>query len=174
MVDGVDMGESPVVVERTTGTQGKLRVQAEMDSFEVTRVEVARSEWFLWPALLAIVPTLGLTVVWIPIAGPIIAVGWAVATSPTLLGLAFLRRYPDEVVVELKPRVSVIDGGLLPTDAWTVPEEYAPNPVPLPPGERDDAKKKRKDKARPVEEDAQPLPLPPDDEASSERTPPPE
>lgn len=129
-VDGEVVGTSPVIIERPLGLVGEIEVEASLDSFEPNSQVITRDQWFIWPALLAIVPFFAAPLVVIPFAGPFIAGGWAVATSPTLLGLLFIRRYPAEVVVEMAPRVSIIDNILLPTDAWTVPDGYAPNPIP--------------------------------------------
>lgn len=129
-VDGEVVGTSPVVIERPLGLMGEIEVKASHESFEPSERVVNRDEWFIWPALLSIVPFFAAPLVVIPFAGPFIAGGWAVATSPTLLGLLFIRRYPAEVVIELAPRVSIIDNIFLPTDAWTVPDGYAPNPIP--------------------------------------------
>lgn len=129
-VDGKAAGESPIVVERALGTFGEMRVQAELDAFETTTVIVQRSEWFLWPLLLAATPLLLTPTVVVPVIGPFICGGWAVVTSPSLLTLAFLRRYPTEVTVPLRPRLRLSDGFVMPTDDWTTPEDYSPNPLP--------------------------------------------
>lgn len=130
-VDGEPKGESPVVVETQSGVFDSMSVTAELQGFDKKRVLVEQSEWFLWPGLLAVTPfvALPLVVVFPPI-GPIIALVWFVVTSPTFLSLAFIRTYPDEVVIELEPRRAESSLEFLPTDWWTIPEEYAPNPLP--------------------------------------------
>lgn len=130
-VDGKEMGEGPVVVERAPGLFGQMAVTAELDGFATERTVVEQTDWFLWPALLAITPFIALPLVVVfPPIGPIIALVWAVATAPTLLSLAFVRVYPEEVVVVLEPRKAPGSDEFFPTDWWTTPEEYAPNPMP--------------------------------------------
>lgn len=129
-VNGEPVGTSPVITEQRTGTGGRLYLSVAADSYETADVVVTQDEWFLWPALLAATPLLGLSVVWVPFVGPVITLAWAIVTSPTLISLAFLQKYPDRVKVTLRPRLS---GGVLqPTDTWLIPEDYDPNPPPLP------------------------------------------
>lgn len=150
-VDGEDKGAGPVIVERAPGLFGQMAVTVELEGFATERTVVEQSEWFLWPALLAIIPFVALPLaVFFPV-GTIFAIAWAVVTSPTLLGLAFLRVYPDEVVVVLEPRKEPVSGEFLPTDWWTIPEEYAPNPLPDVETPEDPAS---------VDPDANPSPLP--------------
>lgn len=131
-VDGVEQGPSPVVVQRTPGPFGDMTVQAELDSFTTTRRIVPRDQPFLWPLLCGMVPFFGIAALAIPPpVGIGICLGWGVLTGPSVCALGLTRRYPDEVVLELKPRLEPHSGELLPTDWWTVPQEYAPNPVPI-------------------------------------------
>lgn len=155
-VDGEYAGDSPVVVERYAGTGGQLRVRAQQESFVATETVLERTDWFLWPVFLAVTPFLGLPTLFVPFAGPFICAGWAIVTSPTLAGLFFLRRYPEDVTITLAPRLGLEDGAVLPTDDWTVPDDYVPNPLPLR-GDDDD--------------DAQPLPQAPDPKRQDERPP---
>ncbi len=156
-VDGEYAGASPVIVERYAGTGGQLRVRAEHDSFLEAETVLERTDWFLWPAALAVTPFLGLPTLFIPFAGPFICGGWAILTSPTLAGLFFLRRYPEAVVITLSPRIGIEDGAVLPTDDWTVPDDYVPNPLPLrPPAD---------------EEEPQPLPQATDPKRKDTRPP---
>ncbi|MCP4503431.1 MAG: PEGA domain-containing protein [Deltaproteobacteria bacterium] len=149
-VDGTVMGNAPVVVERMSGTGGKMRIQASADGFQDTMLDVTRAEWFFWPALLALTPAIGLPLFFVvPPAGPLIAIGWACLTLPTAISLLFIQKYPDEVVVKLSPRVLPGDTDFLPTDDWTVPDEYSPNPLPFPTD------------SSPKKEERQPLPTPP-------------
>lgn len=137
-VDGQYAGDAPVVVERYAGTGGQLRVRAEHESFVEAETVLERTDWFLWPAALAVTPFLGLPTLFIPFAGPFICGGWAILTSPTLAGLFFLRRYPEDITITLMPRIGIEDGAVLPTDDWTVPDDYVPNPLPLPAPDEDD------------------------------------
>jgi hypothetical protein len=130
-VDGEYAGDAPVVVKRYAGTGGELRVRAELDEVLEGDTQVERTDWFLWPALLAITPLLGLPTLFVPFLGPFLCGGWALLTSPTLAGLCFLRRYPHEVTLMLMPRLGEEGAFVLPTDDWTVPRDYAPNPLPL-------------------------------------------
>ena len=137
-VDGERLGASPVVVERGLGTFGEMKVHVEMEAFEESTLVVERNEWFLWPAALAITPLLGIGTLIIPVAGPFLCGGWMVVSSPTLLALGFLRRYPGEVVIPLQPKLRLEDGFVFPTDDWTIPDDYSPNPLPpLPDEERE-------------------------------------
>lgn len=128
-VDDEYAGEAPVVVERFAGTGGQLRVRAEMESFLERETVVERTEWFLWPALLAATPVAGIPLAVLPVVGPFLCGGWMVATSPTLCSLFFLRVYPPEVTVTLAPRIDD-EQNLMHTDDWMVPDEYSPNPLP--------------------------------------------
>lgn len=164
-VDGEYAGESPVVVERYAGTGGELRVRAELDDVLESDTLVERTDWFLWPALLAVTPLLALPTLVVPIFGPFICGGWAVLTSPTVFGLCFLRRYPHEVTVLLIPRLGEQDGVVLPTDDWTVPSDYAPNPLPLFRDDDEDEDEGRppphaSDPGRPENKAPNPTPLP--------------
>lgn len=132
-VDGQLEGESPVVVERRSSTGGRMRITAQLENFQTEEAIVEADQWFAWPALIAVTPFLAIPFIAVPIAGPFISCGWAVVTSPTLLALAFLRKYPDEVTVTLRPRFG--GGIVLPTDAWMIPDDVDPNPPPLPPVE---------------------------------------
>lgn len=131
-IDGRFVGTSPVVTEQHTSTGGRLYLSVSADSYQTADVVVTQSEWFWWPAIIAAMPLLGLGVVWVPFAGPVITLVWAAATSPALLALAFLQRYPEQVMIRLRPRIS--GGVLLPTDSWLIPDDYDPNPPPLPDG----------------------------------------
>ncbi len=136
-VDDEVVGPSPVKVEKTVFFGDQLRVSVEREGFEPAAISVAASEWFLWPGLLAAVPLLGLPLslpaLVIPFAGPFIAaavvVGWAVVTSPTLLSLALVRKYPDTVVVPLKRRRPPGTDVLIPSDLFG-PEDLGANPIP--------------------------------------------
>lgn len=131
-VDGEYAGPSPVVVERYAGTGGQLLVRAEHDAFLHGETVLERTDWFLWPALLAVTPLLAAPTLVIPFAGPFICGGWALLTSPTLAALFFLRRYPEDVTITLMPRVGIDGGAVRPTDDWAIPDDYVPNPLPLP------------------------------------------
>jgi hypothetical protein len=149
-VDGEEKGEAPVVVETRSGVFDTMSITAELEGFSSKRVLLEQTEWFLWPGLLAVTPFLALPLIVVfPPVGAIVAVVWALATSPTLLSLAFIRRYPDEVVIELEPRQADESLEFLPTDWWTIPEEYAPNPPPTSP---------QADPADPAEEVPEELP----------------
>jgi hypothetical protein len=139
-VDGDVKGESPLVVETRSGVFDTMSITAELEGFSSKRVLLEQTEWFLWPGLLAVTPLLMLPLVVVfPPFGAIVALAWAVVTSPSLLSLAFIRTYPNEVVIELEPRQADESLEFLPTDWWTVPEEYAPNPPPTPPPDATDA-----------------------------------
>jgi hypothetical protein len=129
-VDGQLKGESPVIMQQRTSTGGRLHLEVSAEGYETKNVVVTQSDWFLWPILVAIVPGLMIPVVVVPVIGPFITVGWAVITSPTLLALAFMQKYPDRVKVTLRPRMGA--GVLQPTDGWLIPDDYDPNPPPLP------------------------------------------
>ena len=129
-VDGTLVGIGPVEVEKSPWIGQQLNVTVEAENYESQTTVVVQSEWFPWPALLACTPMLGLPcLLAIPI-GPFVTIGWAVVTSPTLLSLAFVRRYPDVVKVKLKPKVLGEGGVILPADLWPTPEDGAPNPLP--------------------------------------------
>jgi hypothetical protein len=138
-IDDRPLGPSPVVYESGPFSPDSVRVRVEAEGYEVRHGKLGHTEWFLWPALLAGIPVLGVPIglpfVLIPLIGPIIAVAiavvWGVATSPALLSLLFLRQPPEELRLVLKPRVA--GGIVLPSDAWLVPDEYSPNPLPPPP-----------------------------------------
>lgn len=137
-LDGKHVGTSPVITEQRTGTGGRLYVSVTADSYETADVVITQSEWFLWPSILAATPLFGLGVVWVPFIGPVITLAWAAVTSPTLFALAFLQKYPDRVKVTLRPRLS---GGVpQPTDTWLIPDDYDPNPPPLPEPAHDPAR----------------------------------
>jgi hypothetical protein len=136
-VDNEVVGPSPVRVEKPVFFGDQLRVSVEREGFEPATVSVAASEWFLWPGLLAAVPLLGLPLslpaLLVPFAGPFIAaavvVGWAVVTSPTLLSLALVRKYPDTVTVPLKRKRSPPGTDALPADFFG-PDDLGANPLP--------------------------------------------
>jgi PEGA domain len=130
-VDGELQGEAPVVTEQRTGFGGHVTVRVEAESFETTELQVERTDWFLWPAIIAVTPLFGVPFIVIPFIGPVISIGWAVLTSPTLISLAFIQRYPDSVSIKLRPRSAA--GFLQPTDTWLIPDDLDPNPPPLPP-----------------------------------------
>ena len=132
-VDGQEVGDSPVWIERPYGSFDPLEIQASLKSFEPTTVRVSPDTWFLWPALLATTPFWFVPAVGIPTVGPLLCGVWALATSPTLCSLALLRKYPEDVVLRMRPKISSLDGTVQPTDAWTVPKHYLPNPLPPPP-----------------------------------------
>ena len=141
-VDGAVIGTSPVELKRPVFVGDQLRVSVEADGYEPQSVTVPASEWYPWPALMACTPMLGLPIslpfatVLLPcfglglVVGPAIAIGWAVVTSPTLLSLGLVRKFPDRVVIPLRRREK--DGGVLPGDLFYVPDEATPNPLPLP------------------------------------------
>ncbi len=138
VVDGEDVGQGPVSVERVVFFGDQLRVSATQDGYEPTAVSVAASEWYPWPGLLAAVPLLGiplsLPAFIIPFAGPFIAaavaVTWAVVTSPTLLSLALIRKYPDTVAIPMNRRRR--DGGtiIVPDLPLDPNEDLGANPLP--------------------------------------------
>lgn len=135
-VDNKVVGESPVRVERTVFFGDQLRISAEREGYEPATISLAASEWYPWPGLLAAVPLLGLPIslpaLLVPIAGPFIAaaivVGWAVVTSPTLLSLALVRKYPDSVVVPLVRKRSMSTDVLIPSEGD--PDDLGANPLP--------------------------------------------
>lgn len=129
-VNGEPKGDSPAVTTQFTSTGGRLYVTAEADGYDKGSLVVTQSEWFLWPALVAVVPFFGVPFVIIPVLGPFITVGWALLTSPTLLSLVFLQKYPERVKLKLSPKTG--RDPFTPTDTWDIPEEYDPNPPPLP------------------------------------------
>ena len=137
-VDDKVVGPSPVVVERAVFFGDQLRVTVEQDGYEPATVSVAASEWFLWPGLLAAVPLLGLPLslpaLVVPFAGPFIAaavvVGWAVVTSPTLLSLALVRKFPDTVTVPLKRKRPRSGSDVLqPSNGFGL-DDLGANPIP--------------------------------------------
>ncbi len=136
-VDGELAGTAPIDSEQRTSSGGRFYLRVEADGYEPADAVVAQTEWFLWPALLAGVPLIGiplaLPLLLIPGLGlllaPAAALLWAVVTSPTIASIAFTRRYPDHVQVRLKRKAL---GEILSPDVWVEPEE-APNPPPLRP-----------------------------------------
>jgi hypothetical protein len=130
-VDGKDVGTAPVVIERTTVTQGNMTLRAQLDSFETTERVVAQDECNPGPAALAVVPFLALPLVVLVPIGPFITCGWACLTSPTLISLAYLQKYPSTLTVKLRPKFGA--GVVQPTDGWTIPDDLAPNPPPVAP-----------------------------------------
>ena len=135
-INGEDEGTSPAVTTQFTSTAGRLYITAEAEGYETASLVVEQSEWFLWPAVLAVTPLLGTPFVVIPFIGPVITVGWAVLTSPTLVSLLFLQKYPDRVKLKLRPKVP--GDPFVPTDTWAIPDDYDPNPPPLPDPAPDD------------------------------------
>lgn len=139
-INGEPQGESPAVTTQFTSTGGRLYVTAEADGYEKASLVVTQSEWFLWPAIVAVTPLLGVPFIVIPFIGPIITVGWAVISSPTLLSLVFLQKYPERVKLKMRARVPA--DPFMPTDTWLIPDDMDPNPPPLPDGApADDATK---------------------------------
>jgi hypothetical protein len=129
-IDGEPVGEGPVITRQFTSTGGRLHVTAAADHYEPVHVVVTQSEWFLWPAIVAVTPFLGVPFVVIPFIGPVITIGWAIVTSPTLLSLVFLQKYPDRVKLTLRPKMP--GAFLVPSDSWLIPDDYDPNPPPFP------------------------------------------
>lgn len=129
-INGEPTGESPAVTTQFTSTGGRLYVTAEAEGYQQGSAVVTQSEWFLWPAIVAFVPAFGVPFVVIPVLGPFITVGWAVLTSPALLSLVFLQRYPERVKLTLVPKPP--RDPFTPSDTWAIPEDYDPNPPPLP------------------------------------------
>jgi hypothetical protein len=129
-IDGKPVGDAPAVTKQLTVAGGRLRVAVDAPGYETSYVTVTQSELFLWPAIIAVTPLLMVPVIVVPVFGPIITIGWAIVTSPTLLSLLFIQKYPDRVKVTLKPRLPL--GIVAPTDAWTIPDDAVPNPPPLP------------------------------------------
>jgi hypothetical protein len=141
-VDGEVAGKAPLEVRRTVFVGDQLRVTVDAEGYEPQTVIVPASEWYPWPGLLACTPALGVPIA-APFAigllpfcgaglfvGPAIAIGWAVVTSPTLLSLGLVRKFPDRVVVRLRRRGD--DGGVvLPGELFYVPDDQTPNPPPL-------------------------------------------
>lgn len=138
IVDGEMLGEGAMTIEKTVFFGDTLRLSAEAEGYESTTVLVPASEWYLWPGLLALVPLAGIPIslpfLIVPILGPFvaaaIAVSWAVVTSPTLLSLGLVRKYPDKVKLKLKRRVTNDPTFTLPSDLWLEPDEPTPNPLP--------------------------------------------
>jgi PEGA domain len=127
-VDDEFVGAGPVEIERGAWIGDSLAVRVEADNHDTAFVTVSASEWFLWPALIALVPLMGVPFVVIPFAGPIITVGWAVLTSPALFSLTFIRRYPEVVTIPLRAKVE--GAVVLPSDVFFIPDDNAPNPLP--------------------------------------------
>jgi hypothetical protein len=130
-IDGKPVGDAPAVTKQLTVAGGRLRVAVDAPGYETSYVTVTQSELFLWPAIIAVTPLLMVPVVVVPVFGPIITIGWAIVTSPTLLSLLFIQKYPDRVKVALKPKLPL--GIVGPTDSWTIPDDAVPNPPPLAP-----------------------------------------
>ena len=139
IVDGEPLGVGDLTFEKPVFFGETLRLSAEADGYDSNTIVVPASEWYPWPGLLALVPLAGiplsLPALLVPILGPFIAAGiavtWAVVTSPTLLSLVLVRKYPDKITIKLKRRVSADPTGvLLPSDLWIVPDEITPNPIP--------------------------------------------
>jgi hypothetical protein len=140
-VDGEPVGRGTQTIERMVIVGDTLRVTAKAEGYEDASVVVEASEWYPWPGLLALVPLLGIpiaipvTVLTLPllgvglILGPLVAVGWAVVTSPTVAGLAFTRRYPERVRVKMTRKPDPTDV-LLPADLFGLPDDVSPNPIP--------------------------------------------
>src|SRR5256885_10975370 len=84
IIDGKAVGDAPTVTKQFTSTGGRLHVTVDAEGYETANVTVTQSDMFLWPAMIALTPLLMLPVVVIPVIGPIITIGWAVVTSPTL------------------------------------------------------------------------------------------
>ncbi len=156
-VDGELVGEGTQTIERRVIVGDQLRVSASADGYDDFAVTVDANEWYPYPGALALVPLLGLPIggavliAGLPllgigiILGPLVGVGWAVVTSPTIASLAFTRKYPDTIKIKMvrkKPPVGF--DGLLPSDIFGVPDDLSPNPLPdvgpLPQG---DATKKK-------------------------------
>jgi hypothetical protein len=131
LVNGEEVGTSPVEVEERTGLMGSMHIRAERPNYLPAEQTVEQTEWFVWPGLIAVTPCLGAPTVLIPGCGPFIAVGWALFTSPTLISLAFIRKSPDEVNLVLDPTMRLDGGHIVPTDTWIVPDDYVPNPLPV-------------------------------------------
>jgi hypothetical protein len=134
-INGEPKGESPAVTTQFTSTGGRLYVTAEAEGYEPASAVVTQTEWFLWPAVIAVTPALALPFVVIPFIGPIVTLSWAVLTSPTLLSLMFVQKYPDRVKLTLRARLP--KDPFSPSDTWAIPDEYDPNPPPLLDGPRD-------------------------------------
>jgi hypothetical protein len=132
IVDDEVIGQSPVIIERSSWVGDSLAVKVQADNYETGFKSVAASEWFWWPALVALIPMAGLPFVVIPVIGPVITVAWAVVSSPSLLGLTLIRRFPEHVEITLKPRMGVGEV-VLPLDVMNLPDEESPNPIPLEP-----------------------------------------
>lgn len=141
-VDGELVGQGPQTIERRVIVGDQLRVSAQADGYEDAAVSVAASEWYPYPGLLALVPLLGIpvgAVVFVAglpllgigiILGPLVGVGWAVVTSPTIAGLAFTRKYPDTVKIKMVKKKPPGGDLVLPSDFFGVPDDTSPNPLP--------------------------------------------
>lgn len=156
-VDGELVGEGAQTIERRVIIGDQLRVSAQAEGYEDFAVTVDANEWYPYPGLLALVPLLGIPiggavfVAGLPllgigiVLGPLVGVGWAVVTSPTIASLAFTRKYPDTIKIKMiRKKPALNTDGLLPADIFGVPDDVSPNPLPdvgpLPGGE---AKKKK-------------------------------
>jgi hypothetical protein len=170
VVDGKPAGRGPVTVERTVFVGDQLRIAVSADGYEPATVIVPASEWSAWPAAIACTPALGVPLAvpfligLLPFCGaglivaPAVAVGWAAVTSPTLLALGMVRKYPDVVRVKLKRQPT--DPLVLPGEFFYVPDDTAPNPPPLVDDGRptgDSAPLRPDDDGRPTT-DANPIP----------------
>lgn len=140
-IDGEAVGVGDQVIERRVLVGDQLRISAQADGYEDFAVSVPASEWYPYPGLLALVPLLGIpiaipvTIIGLPllgiglILGPLVAVGWALVTSPTIAGLAFTRKYPETIKVKMVRKRSS-EPILLPADLWGLPDDLGPNPLP--------------------------------------------
>lgn len=157
-VDGKEVGDAPVWIERPYGAFDEIEIQASLKSFEPLKVQVEPDAWFLWPALLATTPFWLVPAIGIPTLGPLLCGAWAIATSPTLCSLALLRKYPEDIVLRMRPKISALDGTVQPTDAWTVPRDYVPNPLPPLPDPKDKPVENPGPKAKETPPGAPPVP----------------
>jgi hypothetical protein len=129
IVDEEVIGPSPAIIERSSWVGDTLAVKVTADNYETGFQSVAASEWYWWPALAAMIPMAGLPFIVLPVIGPVIAIVWAVVTSPSLLALTMIRRFPEQVSIKLRPRRGDV---ILPLDIMNLPDEESPNPLPLP------------------------------------------
>jgi hypothetical protein len=135
LVDGEEVGVSPVEVNERTGLMGTMHVRAERPNYIPTETLVEQDEWYPWPGIMAVTPCLGAPTLLIPGCGPFLWLGWAIITSPTVVSLAFIRKSPDVVRLVLEPTMRLDEGHIIPTDVWVVPDDYSPNPIPMDPEE---------------------------------------
>ena len=142
-VDGELLGEGRQAIERRVIVGDRLRVTAQADGYDDVALTVDASEWYPYPGLLALTPLLGIPigaavfVAGLPllgvgiILGPLVGVGWAVVTSPTMASLAFTRKFPDTIKIKMTRKKPVVrTDGLLPVDLFGLPPEASPNPPP--------------------------------------------